>query len=150
MDTLTPKQAIFDLVQKDFSFSLKDRLSIWADVDKYHWKEDESVWNQKRGNSALGYEVHFDGEFVCFFDTGDSETSAYIKVLEGIKDLYSKGKIHWNKEMYEFDKPEERKIEIDAPDSPEDHILTEVVKKQAKKKNIKVVTKKRYKNASAQ
>lgn len=138
MNTLTPKKQIFDRVQKDFEFSLKDRLSIWAEVDKYHWKEDESVWKQKRGKASLEYEVHFDGEFICFFSLSDSEDEAYIKILEGIRDKYKDGKIHWNKELYEFDKPKEDVVELSKPTTPEEKILTEVVKKQAKRTNKKV------------
>jgi len=149
MDTLTPKKTIFELMQRDFAFPLKDRLHIVAETEKYKWREDESVWKQKKDKAPLQYEAYFDGEFVCFFGTQMTELEAYCEVLKGIRELYKSGKIHWNKELYEFDKKPVEEIVLDAPDSPEDYILTEVVKKHAKKSGKKVKLQKRFKNVTA-
>lgn len=141
-----PQSEVFNKVQEAFSMPLKDRLAIWAEVDKYRWKEDESVWRQKKGLSPTSYEVSFDGEFVCFFDTSETLDKAYVNVLEGIRKLYSEGKIFFNKELYAVREAEltaQKTVEMDAPTTPEDKIITEVVKKQANRSGKKVKLKER-------
>ncbi len=65
---LAPKKQIFDRVQREFAFPLTDRFVVISELEKYRWKEDESVWSQKRGKSAEQYEVYFDSELFVFSD----------------------------------------------------------------------------------
>lgn len=139
-----PAIQVFEMLDADFSIDLKDRLVIWAEIDKYRWKEDESVWRQKRDKDAKAYEITFDGEFVCFFDTNDTPEEVRLRALEGIRDLFNNQKIFFNKEMYavrEAKIEEQNRVEMEKPTTPEDKILTEVVKKHAKRRGKKVIIK---------
>lgn len=124
---------IFDMIQKEFAFPLKDRLHIAAEVDMYRKGEDESIWRQDK-NEDYSYQVYFDGEFVCFFDVKENKTVVYIKIMKGLKDLYQQGKIHWNKSLYEFDKPKvKEEIKMPKADNPVDKIIQEAIKRKDKK-----------------
>lgn len=132
---MNPKQQLFDQVQREFAFSLIGRLRIDAELEKYRWKEDESVWAQKRDKAPLQYEVYFDTEFVCFFGLEDSQDQAYLKVMEALLKLYKDKKIYWNKVLYEVNKPEE-KTETKLPEAttPEEKIVKETFKRIRSKK----------------
>lgn len=120
------------------------RIRIWAEVDKYTWKEEESVWNQKRGNTAPQYEVHFDGEFVCFIDSNKSDRYNLSEFLINIKSLYQNGKIFIHPEMYEIKQAEKEALEkkedliVPTPINESEALIVEVIKKQAKKRKRKV------------
>jgi len=123
------------------------RVSVWADTDKYKWKEDADVWKQKKGLSAPQYEAHFDGEFVCFMDSAKGKTLALVDFLQGLKDLYREGKIFVHKEMYEIKKAEEeakkekeKLIEAPTARNEEEGLVLEAIKKSAKKRGKKVIT----------
>ncbi len=135
-----PKQQLFDRVQGEFSFSLVNRLRIDAELDKYRWKEDESVWAQKREKAPLQYEVYFDTEFVCFFGLEDSQDQAYLRVMENLLKLYKEKKIFWNKELYEVyyptKKPEEKKLP--EAHTPEEKIVKETFRRLSLKKGKRV------------
>ncbi len=124
------------------------RLSIWAEVDKFKWKEDESVWNQAKGKTAPQYEVHFDSEFVCFLDSGKSDKYNVYEFLLNIKKLYQEGKIYVHTEMYAVKEAElQEKRDKDVLEIPEatnegEAIMVEVIKKQAKRKKRKTKIKK--------
>jgi hypothetical protein len=123
------------------------RLAVWAETDKYKWKEDESVWKQKRELTAPQYEAHFDNEFVCFLDSSKGERYCLFTFLSGINELYKAEKIFVHVGIYEI-KEAERKAKADndvlevpkAKNEAEDMIV-KVIKKQAKKKKRKVVEK---------
>jgi len=138
---ITPAQDVFDRVSLDFDFSLKNRLNIVSELDKYRWKEDESVWKQKRGKSAYQYEVYFDTEFVCFFGSDEGIDRAYLKVLEGILKLYKEKKIFWNLDLYEVYYPTVKPEAEVLPKAttPEERLVKEAVRRvRAKKgKNVK-------------
>jgi hypothetical protein len=129
-----PKSQLFDRVQKDFAFTLVNRLRVIAEVEKYRWKEDESVWSQKRERSPLQYEVYFDDEFVCFFGLEDTQDQAYIRVMENLLKLYKEKKIYWNTFLYEFNKPEKKVVKEKEATSPEEKIIKEAFKRADKKK----------------
>lgn len=124
------------------------RVAVWAETDKYHWKEDQSVWNQKKGNTAPQYEAYMDGEFVCFIDTSKGTQYNVIEFLENIKKLYSSGKIFVHKEMYEIKAAEmkaktDKQNEVIVPKAttPEEKMIVHVLDKAAKKRGKKVVQK---------
>jgi len=123
------------------------RLAIWAETEKYRWKEDESVWNQKRGNTAPQYEAHFDGEFICFIDSSLGVSSNLVEFLTNLKKLFSERKIFIHEEMYAVEaakKAEANKQEdlvIPKSTSEADEVIVKVIKKHAKKRGRKVVQK---------
>jgi hypothetical protein len=122
------------------------RVRVWADVDKYRWKEEETIWNQKRGISSGNYEVYFDKEFVCFADDGRGLQEAWKTFIEKFRDLYKLGKIFVHEEMYKVKEAEEdariektKIAEIPTASTPEEKIVAEVIIRAAKKKGKKVV-----------
>lgn len=122
------------------------RVRILAETDKYHWKEDESVWRQKRGIDSKVYEVYFDGEFVCFVDEAQGEQAAWREFIEKFRDLYKIGSIFVHEAMYKVKEAEAEakakksmEVEIPTSHSPEEHIIAEVLIKNAKKNNKKVI-----------
>jgi nicotinic acid phosphoribosyltransferase len=120
------------------------RLRITADVDKYKWKEDESIWLQKKDRSVHSFEVLFDGEFVCFFDLSQTEAQVLLQMLDGLRSLFKSEKVFIHEQMYEVQKAKweaDKTIELEGGSTPEEKIITEVIKKQAKKKGKKVVVK---------
>lgn len=123
------------------------RITIWAEVDKYK-HEEEDVWNQAKGKTAPQYEVHFDGEFVCFIDASKSDRYNLSEFLSNIKVLYSSGKIFVHPEMYEVKQAEKEALEqkedliVPTPTNEAEATIVEVVKKQAKKRKRKVKFKK--------
>lgn len=137
---MAPAKEVFDRVQLDFTFSLSGRLKVISELEKYRYKEDESVWKQKRGTAAYQYEVYFDDEFVCFFGADEGIDVAYLKVLEGLLKLYKEKKIFWNKELYDVYYPKTKPEEIKLPEAttPEEKIVREVYKRQAKRKGKRV------------
>lgn len=129
--------------------NFSQRLRITADVDKYKWKDEVSIWEQKQERTKHNFEVLFDGEFVCFFDLSQSESQALTAMLQGLRKLFAEEKIFINPRMYEVQaakREAENTIEVDAPENEGEEILTEVIKKQAKKRGKKVVTKKKRPN----
>lgn len=120
------------------------RISVWAEVDKYRWKEDEEIWNQAKGRTAAQYEVHFDNEFVCFIDAGKSDRYNLSEFLSNIKKLYLEKKIYVNVEMYAVKQAEQEALDtkpdllVPAPSNEAEATIVEVVKKQAKKRKRKV------------
>lgn len=119
------------------------RLAIWAEVDKYR-HDDESVWSQAKGRTAPQYEVHFDGEFVCFIDANKSDRYNLSEFLGNIKRLYEEGKLFVHTEMYEIKQAEKESLEkkddllVPTPTNEAEATIVEVVKKQAKKRKRKV------------
>jgi hypothetical protein len=123
------------------------RITIWAEVDKYK-HEEEDIWNQAKGRTAPQYEVHFDGEFVCFIDSSKSDRYNLSEFLGNIRQLYSSGKIFVHPEMYEVKQAEKEALEhkedliVPTPTNEAEATIVEVVKKQAKKRKRKVKFKK--------
>jgi hypothetical protein len=119
------------------------RISVWAEVDKYK-HEDEGIWNQAKGRTAPQYEVHFDGEFVCFIDGQKSDRYNLSEFLSNIKKLYLEKKIYVNVEMYAVKQAEQEALDtkpdllVPAPSNEAEATIVEVVKKQAKKRKRKV------------
>lgn len=122
------------------------RIKVWAETDKYRWKEDESVWNQKRGNTAPQYEAHFDGEFVCFIDSSKGMTYNIIEFLEAIKNLYRSGKIFVHPEMYQIIQAEKEAkqrekdtVIIPSASTAVEKMIANTLTKSAKKRGKKVI-----------
>lgn len=120
------------------------RIRVVAEVDKYKYKEDESVWNQQKGRTAPQYEAYFDNEFVCFIDSGKSDRFNLGEFLANIRKLYLEQKIFVNVEMYAVKQAEKEMLEqkeellVPKPENEAESTIVEVVKKQAKKRKRKV------------
>lgn len=121
------------------------RIRVWAEVDKYKWKEDESVWNQAKGKSAPQYEVHFDNEFICFIDSSKSDRYNLGEFLANIRKLYIEKKIFVNVEMYAVKQAEQEAllekqeaVAVPKPENEAETIIVDVIKKQAKKRKRKI------------
>lgn len=139
-----------DLIISEIGGTFPDtpkRLAVWAETDKYKWKEDESVWKQKRELTAPQFEVHFDGEFVCFFDSARGERHCLVTFLSALNELYKAEKIFVHVGIYEIKEAERlAKAQNDVLEIPKarneaEEMVVRVIKKQAKKKKRKVVEK---------
>ena len=124
-----------------------ERLAVWAETDKYKWKEDESVWNQKRGRTAPQYEAHFDNQFICFFDSSKSKQFCLMTFLSALNELYKEGKIYVHPEIYAVKEAERQALadkdilEIPKARNEAEEMIVNVIKKQSKRKKRKVVEK---------
>lgn len=125
--------------------NLEKRITIWAEVDKYRWREDESVYNQKIGLTSKVFECSMDGEFICFFDEKHSKQQSFLTFCEALKKLYQEGKIFVHEEMYEVKNAAENEriekamtVEVPEAHTPEEKVVADVLIKQAKKKHKKV------------
>lgn len=113
---ITPhiKQLCKELKYKG-EFSM-DRITVWADTDMYKWKEDELIWNQKKGNIPTTYQVFVDSRFVCYLDNNTSKKIQLAMFWKGFLEAYSlpdddKGKIFLDKSNYKViaDKKEKKR-----------------------------------------
>lgn len=111
LSSFTPAQRLYDIIQKDFGFPIKERLHIAPNVAMYNLRDDVSVFTQSM-TGKYEYEVYFDGEFVCYFNIMDHPQRARIKVLKGLSRLFSEEKIHWNLNKYEEIRREKKQKEI--------------------------------------
>ena len=124
-----------------------ERLAVWAETDKYKWKEDESVWNQKRGRTAPQYEAYFDNQFICFFDSSKSKRFCLMTFLSALNELYKEGKIYVHPEIYAVKEAERQALadkdilEIPKARNEAEEMIVNVIKKQSKRKKRKVVEK---------
>jgi hypothetical protein len=99
-------QKVIDMMQRDFGFSLKNRLVVIPEVEKFRIKEDESITNQVK-TGKYEYDVYFDGEYVSSFSIMDHPQRVRIGILEGLKNLIKQNKIFWDVKKY--DELEEKK-----------------------------------------
>lgn len=119
------------------------RLSVWDDTEHYNWKEDESIWRQKRELADGEGECYFDHQFVSAYLHRDGINAAYVRFLSGLQELYKQNKVFVNPELYEIKRVEEEiKREKDVLDIPEarnegEAMVVEVIKQHAKKKKRK-------------
>lgn len=83
-----------------------DRVTVWADTDMYKWKEDELIFNEKKGKIPTTYQVFVDGRFVCYFSTKTPKKIILVQFWKGFLEAYSlpnddKGKIFLDKRNYD-------------------------------------------------
>ncbi len=134
----TAAKVLFEKIQKDFKFSLSNRLAIVAEVEMYRKGEDQTLWTQDKEENYV-YQVFFDGEFVCFFNIREDVQKVYLRVLKGLLKLYKEKKIHWNKFLYDYDeeggllKPKVKKEKVDPKGNGIEHkVITEILNKPKK------------------
>jgi hypothetical protein len=86
---------------RDFGISpieLVERITVLMDTDHFNFKEDSSVWLQKRGKSPWVCEVYFDETWCCDLYESDSKDKLRNKFFKGFLKGYNKGKIRLNKQ----------------------------------------------------
>lgn len=72
----------------DGSYNLKKRVYITADIEMFRWREDVSVWKQKREKTPMYYSVYFDHEFICGFSEADTLEKVMLEWWKGFKKAY--------------------------------------------------------------
>lgn len=141
MASFQPARQIMDLMQKDFGFSLVDRMVVIPEVDKFRIKEDESIMAQVK-SEKYEYEVYFDGEYVCGFSVDQHPQRVRIEILKGLKQLILDSKIYFDKRKYELDEERAKKVKKEKRErldriakqfkSPEEKLVVAAIEKHVK------------------
>ncbi len=136
----------------DFGISeleLRSRITVKLDIEQFNYKEDESVWKQKKEKTYKVAEVYFDDVWCCDMDERDIATSLNLKFFRGFLRGYESGKIRLNRFLASLedekqaqivkDKKDEEKRKIDSlPQStPEEKAAKEIIKEIVKEDNEK-------------
>lgn len=74
-------------------YKFDKRIQILSDIDIFRWKEDISVWGQKREKIAQHYSVYFDNIFICGFDDTDSKEKVMLEWWKGLKQAITEKKL---------------------------------------------------------
>lgn len=130
MDTLGKQ--LFDMVQKQFGFTIKDRFYVVAETKLYRKGEDKELWAQDKTGKHT-YQTFFDGEFLCFITNTMTPKDAYLAVMKALLKAYQDKKIYWNTFLYEVDQKKKKEEEVKKDNELED------VGKKAKTKEEKLV-----------
>lgn len=78
---------------------LNKRFSVTRDIDE--WKADtKEIWDIKKGNKPVHYNIYFDDEFVCSFTDQMSIVKIDKEFLSGFLELYQSARIFLHKELY--------------------------------------------------
>ena len=121
---------------------LANRLRIYSETDKYNWKEDESVWKQKRKLSPEEGEIYLDGEFISPYNAKDGEMKAYVRFLGELQTAYVQRRVFVHSEMYEIARAEKeaqnKPLEVPEARNIVEEIIVDNIKKSAKKRKRKV------------
>lgn len=156
LSDVTIATQMFEAIQKDFKFPLKDRLHIAPETKLYRVGEDVDLWNQAR-TSDYQYHVFWDGEFICFLNTRMTKEQLYLDFWRGFQKAYEEHRIFINPKMYEIKEQERKakeKAELEAKEAAapkattkEEKLVKEAVRRakvEGKKKKIEkslIVTK---------
>lgn len=125
-----------------------NRITVWADVDMYKWKEDPSVWVQKRGKQQNIYSVFVDGIFVCHIGDGRNNKESLADFWRGFLKAYAlpdddPGKIWIDKTIYEEKRKEyeqkEKKRKEKIVKAIKEKPVTNEVQEKAKELALDVV-----------
>lgn len=120
----------------DKTVDVKNRIRVVSDLEKFVWKEDKSVWKQKRNQSAQQFSVYFDDEFVCGFDSETPKEAAMVLFWRGLKELYATDRIRLNKwKADELRKQQDEAFKKQIKEDPLDK-LPEDTKEQKMAKDI--------------
>lgn len=89
----------------NFAFDL-DRVTVWADIEAYKWKEDKLVYDQMKGKRANIYQVFVDGIFICYMSDNIPRDQTLKEFWQGFLKAYAlddndDGKIFIDKSLYE-------------------------------------------------
>lgn len=122
------------------------RLRVVADLSKYRFMGDESIWRQKRGRESKVCTVYFDDEFVCGLNEKTSREELILDFYRGIKKLVEEDKIIVNKDKKEKTEKvvkelkkagkvaEKKRIDSLPENTIEEKLAKEAVKRVSRKK----------------
>jgi hypothetical protein len=99
-------------LQKDFVPTLvnfRDRVRILTDTQMYK-ADDVYIWEQKTGRKAKYYQVYFDDEFVCGFDSTFPPEGIRLLFYRNLKHLVEKNKVYFNLEHKKIAEEKERAL----------------------------------------
>lgn len=147
-----PTEAVIMLLQPSFEFDLRDRITTRADPNQFARLEDPTIYQQAEGNAPTFYEVYWDNEWICDFDSTMSP-NVFMKVFfEGFYDAYAQEKVSFTppEETQREDKLEKQlKKAKKLPDStPEEQLSKQAItdtiedKKKEREKRKKLLEKK--------
>lgn len=144
------KDAVIVNIRRDMAsfgideIELRQRITVKLDTDQFNYKEDESVWLQKREKAPFVCEVYFDDCWCCDLHQTDSHHKLIEKFFKGFEKGYDSGKIRLNRFLAEIQDAQETKDKKDAekkaldslPSStPEEKIAKEIVTEIVQEKN---------------
>ena len=69
----------------DFDYN---RITVWADIDMYNWKEDAFVWGQKREKASKTFQVFFDSKLVCYLNEHEDKDKTLRNFWKGFLEAY--------------------------------------------------------------
>jgi len=98
----------------DPKVNFNKRIRVMSDLIAFNYKEDKSVWKQKKGLLPEYYTVYFDDEYVCGFSDAHSVKHAVLEFWKGFKEAYKSGKIRLNQKQVEVVKSK-KKIKATTP-----------------------------------
>lgn len=98
----------------DPKVNFNKRIRVMSDLIAFNYKEDKSVWKQKKGLLPEYYTVYFDDEYVCGFSDAHSVKHAVLEFWKGFKEAYKSGKIRLNQKPIEVVKSK-KKIKATTP-----------------------------------
>lgn len=99
-------------LQKDFPTELivfRDRVRIITDTQQFK-ADDVYIWEQKTGRKAKYYQVYFDDEFVCGFDSTFPPEGIRLLFLRNIKQLVERNKVYFNLDHKKMAEQKERDL----------------------------------------
>jgi hypothetical protein len=121
-------------------FELLERITVKLDAEQFKWKEDESVWLQKKDKAPKVCEVYFDNVWCCDLYETDTHHRVLEKFFKGFEKGYALGKIRLNKFLATIEAEKEKQAEIDKKaaqkkaiesiptTTPEEKVAKEIVK----------------------
>lgn len=98
----------------DPKLNFNKRIRVMSDLITFNYKEDKSVWKQKRGLLPEYFTVYFDDEYVCGFSDAHSIEYAILEFWKGFREAYKSGKIRLNQKPVEVVKSK-KKIKATTP-----------------------------------
>lgn len=125
-----------------------DRITVWADTDAFKWKEDVSVWSQKRGRTDNIYSVFVDNIHICYIGERRSKPDTLKDFWHGFLKAYSlkdndPGKLWLDHETYEEKRKERQERDKKHKESIikaiQDKKVTSAVQAEAKEIALDVV-----------
>jgi len=124
-------------MQKEFDIDLinmRERVRVITDTQQYK-DDDKDVWEQKTGRKAKYYQVYFDSEFCCGFDSTFPPEGIKLLFLRNLKQLVLNDKVIIDKdqrntaEAIQQEKEKQKDFETDVKISKiEDKSVREIVK----------------------
>lgn len=127
--------------QTGFIQDIGKRLRVESDLDTFNYKEDKSIWHQKRGDVARYYTVYFDDVFILGFEDTELPEATFLRFFRALHELARQGKVVLDKykakeeqmiaeELTKQAKKEKQKLIDDLPEDTKEHSMAkEVIKR---------------------